>query len=78
MRTTRPGETWQCAFDKEAVSLNAPSAQDVETYYRENALRFINGERSLDEYDQFIEELYGVGLQEWIDEYTRQWDAFEG
>lgn len=73
-----PGETWQCAFDKEAVSLNAPSAQDVETYYRENALRFINGERSLDEYDQFIEELYGVGLQEWIDEYTRQWDAFKG
>ena len=50
----------------------------METYYRENALRFINGERSLDEYDQFIEELYGVGLQEWIDEYTRQWDAFEG
>ena len=71
-----PGETWACSFDSEAIQLNAPHAGDVATYYAENCLKFITGERDLSEYDAFVEELYGVGLQEWSDEYTRQWNEY--
>ncbi|MBQ3078529.1 MAG: extracellular solute-binding protein [Clostridia bacterium] len=71
-----PGETWACTFDTEALSLNAPSNGDVNTYYAENCLKFVTGERDLAEFDQFVEELYAAGLQEVIDEYTRQWELY--
>ena len=72
-----PGETWMCPFNAEEITFNVPNAQDVETYYRENCLKFVTGERDLSEYDAFLEELNGVGLQDWVNEYTRQWNEYQ-
>lgn len=37
-------------------------ATDIATAVSEQALRFVTGERSLDEYDAFVEEMVGMGL----------------
>ena len=42
---------------------------DVQTYANEYVLGVIVGERSLDEWDSYVEELYTFGLQEVIDTY---------
>lgn len=48
--------------------------EDVNTYRTEEMAKFITGERSIDTYDQFIEECYNIGLDEIIDSYTAQYN----
>ncbi|MDD6022801.1 MAG: hypothetical protein PUC06_00985 [Oscillospiraceae bacterium] len=42
-------------------------ATDLETYADAELLKFIMGDRSLDEYDDFVDTLFEMGLQEMID-----------
>lgn len=39
----------------------------LKTYVKESALKFVTGEKSLDEFDSFVEDLYKIGLQESLD-----------
>lgn len=55
------------------ISENVPSLNDLNTYKDEEFMKFINGTRSLDTWDAFIQECYQIGLQDYIDEYTRQY-----
>lgn len=40
---------------------------DINTYVNENALQFITGEKSLDEYDAFIETLTDLGIERCVE-----------
>ena len=57
-----------------ALAENIPSLNDLNTYKDEELIKFVNGTRSLDTWDAFIEECYQIGLQDYIDEYTRQYE----
>lgn len=46
----------------------------ISTYYEEAMARFIMGERSLDEWDQYVEEAFNLGLEEMIELHQRAWD----
>lgn len=39
----------------------------------EETINFIMGTRPIEEYDQFVQELYDAGMQDWIDAYTEMY-----
>ncbi len=49
-------------------------ATDLETYASTEVMRFIIGERDLSTYDDFLETLYTMGLQEMTDIYQTAYD----
>lgn len=49
-------------------------ATDLETYADAEVLKFILGDRSLDEVDAFVDQLYTMGLQEMTDLYQGAYD----
>ncbi len=72
--TIDPGIENGIVWDKVALAENIPSLNDLNTYKDEELIKFVNGIRSLDTWDAFIEECYQIGLQDYIDEYTRQYE----
>ncbi len=72
--TIDPGIENGIVWDKVALAENIPSLNDLNTYKDEELIKFVNGTRSLDTWDAFIEECYQIGLQDYIDEYTRQYE----
>ena len=72
--TIDPGIENGIVWDKVALAENIPSLNDLNTYKDEELIKFVNGTRSLDTWDAFIEECYQIGLQDYIDEYTRQYN----
>jgi ABC-type glycerol-3-phosphate transport system substrate-binding protein len=73
----KPGIEYGIVWDTIALE-EASYFTDINTYFNENALKFITGSRSLDEWDHFIQELYDLGMQDMINEYTRQYNEFIG
>ena len=63
------GSSW----DTDALAENIPMLNDLNTYKDEELIKFVNGTRSFDTWDQFLEECDGIGLQDYINEYTRQY-----
>ncbi len=59
---------------------NVMSANDIETMVSEEIYKFYKGERELtpENWQAFIDELYDAGMQEYIDEITRQYKAWFG
>lgn len=49
---------------------------DIETYVDENIAKFIVGDKSMDEFDDFVETLYDMGIQECIDVYQQAYDRY--
>ena len=49
---------------------------DISTYVDENIPLFIRGDRSLDEWDDFVATLYQFGLQDCIDIYQAAFDRY--
>ena len=49
---------------------------DIKTYVEENVPLFIRGDRSLDEWDDFVATLYQFGLQDCIDIYQAAFDRY--
>lgn len=60
-------------WDTAALAENIPMLNDLNTFKDEELIRFIYGTRSFDTWDAFVEECYQMGLQDYIDEYTRQY-----
>ena len=46
------------------------------TYASENAAAFINGTRSLDEWDAFVEQVKSIGLTDVLDTYQAALDRY--
>lgn len=61
-------------WDTEAIAENIPTLNDLDTFKDEELIKFVNGTRSLDTWDKFIEECNQMGLQDYINEYTRQYN----
>ncbi len=64
------------AFNTDEAAAYALHNTDIETYADENILRFILGERSMDEWDEYVSIFYELGIQECIDAYQTCYDRF--
>lgn len=60
-----------------AISENIMTLDDINRTIQEETTKFVMGARPLSEYEDFVQELYAVGLQDWIDEYTTQYNALK-
>jgi ABC-type glycerol-3-phosphate transport system substrate-binding protein len=60
-------------YDKQKLQENIPTLSDIDRLRTEELVKFVTGARPLEEFDQFIEQLYKAGLDDWIEEYTRQY-----
>ena len=51
------------------------SKSDVDTYYKEMRAKFITGEADIaTEWDSYVDNMYGLGLQDWIDAMQSYYD----
>ena len=68
---------WDTPFqwDAAAVQDNIPGMSDINRLLDEEVTKFIMGARPLSEADEFVEELYAAGLDDWIAEHTRQYNT---
>lgn len=72
--TNEPGVEYGIVWNSTELLDNVPNYTDVSTYANEQLLKFVIGERDIDaEWSAFIDELYKIGQQDVIDEYTRQY-----
>lgn len=65
-------------YDVNALKDAATGYSDILTALNEEQVKFVTGQRDLSEWDTFVQELYDMGLQDYIDEYTRQYKAAVG
>ena len=49
----------------------------IDPYVKEQAARFINGDRSLDEFDAYLSELDAMGFQEYQTIYQKVWENYQ-
>mgnify|MGYP000540139045 CR=1 FL=1 len=59
--------------DPAVIKARVPGASDISRMLEEETINFIMGTRPIDEYDQFVQELYDAGMQDWIDAYTEMY-----
>ena len=72
--TIEPGIESGIIWDTAALAENIPTLNDLNTFKDVELVKFVNGTRSFDTWDQFIEECYAMGLDDYIEEYTRQYN----
>ena len=60
------------AWDKGRIADETPTLGDIHRMIAENFTAFYIGERSIDEYDDFLAELDDAGMQDWINAMTAQ------
>ena len=70
----KPELDYSTGWDTVILTERVPHNGDLTTYCDEESLKFVTGTRSMDEWDTFLDELYKMGLQDRIDEYTRQYN----
>ncbi|HWO55294.1 MAG TPA: ABC transporter substrate-binding protein, partial [Paenibacillus cookii] len=57
------------AFTDEENEVLSVTGQAVKKYREENFSKFVLGTRSLNEWDQYVKEINGLGVQKLIDTY---------
>lgn len=65
-------------YNTTEINENCMGYADIQTALNEEQIKFVMGARDLGEWDQFIDELYDMGLQDYIDELTRQYNLAVG
>lgn len=60
-------------YDPAVIKSRVPGASDISRMLEEETINFIMGTRPIEEYDQFVQELYDAGMQDWIDAYTEMY-----
>lgn len=70
--------TWPAGVSLSLEETEAASAVlgDIETYVDEMIVKFIIGQESLDNFDTYVERIYGMGLQDAIDAYQAAYDRY--
>lgn len=61
--------------EEETISLGR-FAEDIRSFIDENSVKFITGERSLDEFDNFVEELKKMDIEEYLKVYQASFDRW--
>ena len=64
-------------FDADTNSRLQILGNDIDTYVRSSAAKFIRGEMSFDEWDTYCQTLEGMGLQEWVGIYQERLDSYQ-
>ena len=64
-------------YDAAALLDACPGYPDIDRIQTEARIAFITGERSLDTFEAYLEELNQAGIDDLIDEMTRQYDAWK-
>ena len=60
-------------YDVSAINDKVPGMEDIGRLQVEETTKFITGVRPLSEWDDFIQQLYRAGLNDWIEAYTEQY-----
>lgn len=70
--------TWPAGVSLSLEETEVASAVlgDIETYVDEMIVKFIIGQESLDNFDTYVERIYGMGLQDAIDAYQAAYDRY--
>ena len=61
-------------FDRVAINEEVPTLSDIERIIEQEITKFVMGARPMSEYAQFLQELEKVGIDKWINAYTKQYD----
>ena len=82
------GDVWDSNADADykipdSLSLTAEESEeqsaiysDIQTLISENLLKFVMGDRSMDEWDDFVQEMWDMGLQDVIDIEQTGYDRY--
>ena len=67
-------------YNNQELYENVMTANDIETMVKEEIMKFFKGDRELtpENWQAFIQELYGAGMQEYCEELTRQYNRAFG
>lgn len=65
-------------YDSNAIADNVMSYSDLTRLVEEESIKFIMGERDLSTYDAFIDEVYAMGVEDYIAEINRQYTELVG
>lgn len=76
MSRTQSADDWFVIYDTALIDEAAPMRADIKRMLEEEVIKFITGVRDLSEWDMFIEELYAIGLDAYIDAHTAQYNEF--
>lgn len=66
--------SWDFSFNNSLVQERVPNLGDILRMMEEETTKFIMGARPLSEYDQYIEQLYSIGMDQLIEAYTEQYN----
>ncbi|MBD2871857.1 type 2 periplasmic-binding domain-containing protein [Paenibacillus arenilitoris] len=61
-------------YDKVQLQENIPTLGDIDRLRSEELVKFVTGARPLNDFDAYIDQLYRAGLDQWIAEYTKQYN----
>lgn len=61
-------------YDQEVLSNDIPMMNDISRMMEEETIRFITGARDISEWDEFIDDLYTIGMDTYIEVYTREYN----
>ncbi len=62
-------------YDPQVIENDIPGFADLQRMREEEVIKFIMGARPMGEWDNFIEELYSIGLNDWINAYTEMFKS---
>lgn len=65
-------------YNTTQINEACPGYNDIKTALNEEQIKFVMGSRSIDQWDAFIADLYKMGLDDYINEMTRQYNANTG
>ena len=67
-------------YNTKEMTENVMSYNDIQTKVEEDIMSFFNGQKKLtkENWDKFVQELYGIGMQEYCEELTRQYKHAKG
>ena len=60
-------------YDVGRLNEECPNEGDLQRLWEEETLKFIMGSRSMDEWDNYIDQMYAAGVETWIEAYTAQY-----
>lgn len=66
------------AYNLSLIADEVPSLGDINRLLDEQTILFITGQRSLDEWDDFMNDLNRAGMDDWISSITAQYNEFTG
>jgi ABC-type glycerol-3-phosphate transport system substrate-binding protein len=61
-------------YDKQQLQDNIPTLGDLDRLRSEELVKFVTGARPISDFDKYIDQLYKAGLDQWIAEYTKQYN----